>query len=170
VGHGKWFSITDIESHCSQWLQTLTLNRQLDNEWPMYHRVKVQRLADRGDKIVQTMPQAHEAAWELCQDMCEFLYRRYPQVYKIQRSKKDNIGWYGLGSVASIEMPSLGASYDLTREDPLTVSGETRRGKGSANIYQVAGLIQPADLNILMMGDDGQYHLVAMMLGIGGKY
>ncbi|KAF3009092.1 hypothetical protein E8E14_009002 [Neopestalotiopsis sp. 37M] len=118
----------------------------------MYHRVKVQRLADRGDKIVQTMPQAHEAAWELCQDMCEFLYRRYPQVYKIRRSEKDDVGWYGLGSVASIEMPSLGASYDLTREDPLTV----------------AGLIQPADLNILMMGDDGQYHLVAMMLGIGG--
>lgn len=94
----------------------------------MYHRVKVQRLADRGDKIVQTMPQAHEAAWELCQDMCEFLSSRYPQVYKIQRSEKDNIGWYGLGSVVSIEIPSLGASYDLTREDPLTVS---RRLDGS---------------------------------------
>lgn len=34
---------------------------------------------------------------------------------------------------------------------------------------KVAGLIQPADLNILMMGADGQYRLVAMMLGIGGK-
>lgn len=36
-------------------------------------------------------------------------------------------------------------------------------------IVKVAGLIQPADLNILMIGDDGQYRLVAMMLGIGGK-
>ncbi|ETS86552.1 hypothetical protein PFICI_00380 [Pestalotiopsis fici W106-1] len=124
----------------------------LDNEWPMYHRIKVQRLADRGNKIVQTMPQAREAAWELCQDLCEFLARRYPQVYNIRRSEKDYLGWYGLGSVVSVGMPSLGAFYDLTKEDPLTV----------------AGLIQPADLNILMMGEDGQYHLVAMMLGIGG--
>ena len=49
-------------------------------------------------------------------------------------------------------MPDLNASYDLTQEDPLVI----------------AGLIQPADINILVKGEDDYYQLVAMMLGIGG--
>lgn len=110
------------------------------------------RLAERGDKIVQTLPTAKAAAHELCQDLGEFLSRRYPQVYSTERSKHNTLGWNGEGSIIKIEMPALGASYDLTKEDPLTV----------------AGLIQPADLNILVKGDDGYYQLVAMMLGIGG--
>lgn len=125
---------------------------QLDKDWPLYHRLKVQRLADRGEKIVQTLPPAKDAAYELCQDLGEFLSRRYPQVYKIERSTKDTLGWFGKGSITRIEMPALGASYDLVKEDPLTV----------------AGLIQPADINILLPGQDGYYQLLAMMLGIGG--
>ncbi|KAH7140270.1 hypothetical protein B0J13DRAFT_637738 [Dactylonectria estremocensis] len=124
----------------------------LDKDWPLYHQTKVDRLADRGNKIVKTLPLARAAAHELCQDLGEFLSRRYPQVYSIERSNKDTLGWYGMGSITKIQMPALGASYDLTREDPLTV----------------AGLIQPADVNILTKGDDGYYQLVAMMLGIGG--
>lgn len=110
------------------------------------------RLAERGDKIVQTLPTAKAAAHELCQDLGEFLSRRYPQVYSTERSKHNTLGWNGEGSIIKIKIPALGASYDLTKEDPLTV----------------AGLIQPADLNILVKGDDGYYQLVAMMLGIGG--
>lgn len=95
---------------------------QLDKDWPMYHQMKVERLADRGEKAVQTLPEAREAAWELCQDLCEFLSRVYPQVYRIRRSGRDNKGWYGSGSIVSVEMPSLGASYDLMKDDSLTVS------------------------------------------------
>ncbi|KPM42696.1 hypothetical protein AK830_g3896 [Neonectria ditissima] len=124
----------------------------LDKDWPTYHRVKVARLAERGNKIVQTLPPAKAAAYELCQDLSEFLSRRYPQVYSIERSQKDALGWNGEGSITKIQMPALGASYDLTKEDPLTI----------------AGLIQPADVNILVKGEDGYYQLVAMMLGIGG--
>lgn len=80
------------------------------------------RLADRGEKVVQTLPKAKAAAHELCQDLGEFLSRRYPQVYTIQRSTTDTLGWYGLGSITRIDMPPLGASFDLTKEDPLTVS------------------------------------------------
>ena len=50
-------------------------------------------------------------------------------------------------------MPALNACYDLRTEDPLTV----------------AGLIQPADINLLVARGDGKYVLSAMMLGIGGK-
>ncbi|KUI70469.1 hypothetical protein VM1G_05853 [Cytospora mali] len=124
----------------------------LDNDWPLYHRIKVQRLADRGDKIVQTLPPAKAAAHELCQDLGEFLSRRYPQVYTIERSENDTLGWYRMGAILKIEMPALDASYDLTKEDPLTV----------------AGLIQPADINILLPVNDQYYRLSAMMLGIGG--
>lgn len=88
----------------------------------MYHSVKVKRLADRGEKVVQTLPQARAAAHELCQDLSEFLVRRYPQVYRVERSAKDNLGWGGKGSIVKIEMPPLGVSYDLTLQDPLTVS------------------------------------------------
>ncbi|KAI9725900.1 MAG: hypothetical protein M1834_009463 [Cirrosporium novae-zelandiae] len=124
----------------------------LDNEFPRYHRAKVARLADRGDKVVSTLPHAREAVRELCQDLSEFLSRRYPQVYNLTRSTTDQDGWYGEGSITKIEIPSLGASYDLTKEDPLTV----------------AGLIQPCDLNILVKQEDGQYQLSAMMIAIGG--
>lgn len=102
---------------------------QLDKDWPMYHQIKLERLADRGEKIVQTLPEAREAAWELCQDLCEFLSRRYPQVYRIRRSGRDNKGWYGSGSIVSVEMPSLGASYDLMKDDPLTVSVNSENSK-----------------------------------------
>lgn len=112
----------------------------------------MQRLSERGEKIVKTLPPARAAAHELCQDLGEFLSRRYPQIYTVQRSKKDDGGWFGLGSIMRIDMPALEVSYDLTKEDPLTV----------------AGLIQPADTNILVPGKDGYYQLVAMMLGIGG--
>jgi hypothetical protein len=35
-------------------------------------------------------------------------------------------------------------------------------------MVKIAGLIHPADINILFKGSDGFYHLDAMMLGIGG--
>ena len=101
---------------------------------------------------MQTLPAAREAVHELCQDLCEFLSRRYPTVYRVERSKNDRLGWYNTGTISAISMPSLGVSYDLATEDP---------------IY-VAGMIQPADINILLKGSDGQYVMSAMMLGIGG--
>ena len=101
---------------------------------------------------MQTLSAAREAAHELCQDLCEFLSRRYPTIYTIQRSKADRLGWYGEGSITAISMPFLGVSYNLATEDPL----------------YVAGMIQPADINILLKGEDGQYVMSAMMLGIGG--
>ncbi|RFU28100.1 hypothetical protein B7463_g8239, partial [Scytalidium lignicola] len=124
----------------------------LDNQFPRYHRAKIARLAERGDRIVKTLPSAQEAAKELCQDLSEFLSRRYPQLYKITRSKTDHNGWYNEGSIVRITIPAVEADYDLTREDPLTV----------------AGLLQPADLNILLKAPNNEYILSGMMLGIGG--
>jgi hypothetical protein len=124
----------------------------LDNQFPRYHAAKVARLADRGDKIVGTLPCATDAARELCQDLAEYLSARYPQVYHVTRSASDKDGWDGKGSITRVEMPSLGASYDLVNEDPMTV----------------AGLLQPTDLNILTKLPDGQYQLSAVMFGIGG--
>jgi hypothetical protein len=93
----------------------------LDNDWPKYHQLKIQRLAERGNRIVQTLSQARTAACELCQDLAEFLSRRYPQVYTIERSRDNALGWYGLGAITRISMSTQGASYDLIKEDPLTV-------------------------------------------------
>lgn len=118
----------------------------------MYHQKKIERLAIRGAKANECLPHAREAAAELCQDLCEFLSRRYPQVYIIARSTTDRDGWYGLGSITKIAIPALKAYYDLATEDPLTI----------------AGMIQPADVNILIKQEDGQYQLSAMMLGLGG--
>ena len=102
--------------------------------------MKKARIADRGDKSVRTLPVAQAAARELCQDLSEFLSRRYPHIYTTQRSKTDRDGWYEAGSITKIEIPALAASYDLTKEDPLTV----------------AGMLQQADINILVKGEDGQ--------------
>lgn len=70
---------------------------------------------------MKTLPVARQAAYELCQDLCEFVSRRYPTVYTVERSQRDVLGWYGDGSITKITMSDPSATYDLQIEDSLFV-------------------------------------------------
>lgn len=58
-------------------------------------------------------------------ELSEYLSRRYPDVYRVERKpkEKDDYGWYNEGQIHTIEIVPLGVTYDLDRDDPMTVSG-----------------------------------------------
>lgn len=64
------------------------------------------------------------AAQELVYELSEYLSRRYPDTYSVDRHppRSDDFGWYGEGQIKRITITPLGASYDLDIEDPMAVS------------------------------------------------
>lgn len=117
----------------------------MDNQLPKYHAIKSKRVALNGDKCVRTLPardgipsgadagsSAHVivyamliavcAAKEAVLELAEYLSRRYPQVYSVER-RHDNTGWYGQGQIKSITVMPVDATYDLDHEDPMKVAG-----------------------------------------------
>ncbi|TFY50416.1 hypothetical protein EVG20_g11532, partial [Dentipellis fragilis] len=84
----------------------------------------------------------------------EFLSRRYPQVYSVERAdaEKGAVGWGGLGRIKRITVLPVWETYDLEKEDPMRVS---------------ALLIQD-DLAIMIEGKDGQYYLQAGAIVVPG--
>ncbi|KAA1466040.1 hypothetical protein DENSPDRAFT_876198 [Dentipellis sp. KUC8613] len=122
------------------------------------------RIQALGDKLVQVLPNDRpdlvaggaEAAAELVQELAEFLSRRYPQVYTVERAdaEKGAVGWDGLGRIKRITVVPVGDTYDLEKEDPMTVS---------------ALLIQD-DLAIMIEGKDGQYYLQAGAIVVPGSW
>ena len=57
--------------------------------------------------------------------MAEYLSRRFPQVYSVERKPHvaDDFGWYGDGEIHTITIAPLGVTYDLSVEDPMSVAG-----------------------------------------------
>ncbi|EPQ59518.1 hypothetical protein GLOTRDRAFT_136372 [Gloeophyllum trabeum ATCC 11539] len=134
---------------------------QLDNEFPQYHKIKTHRAKTRGDRVVRTLPDrpgivrsGDLAAKELVHELAEYLSRRYPTTYKVERgSKKDEgFGWYGLPQIRTITIVPVGATYDLDSEDPMKVSG----------------LLIQDDLALMVEGSDGRYYFQAGAIMLPG--
>lgn len=79
------------------------------------------------------------------------LYRRYPNVYTVERDVKGSGGWYGEGRIIRITVLPVNATYDLKTEDPM----------------KVAGLLVQDDLAIMLEGNDGVYYLRAGAIIVG---
>jgi hypothetical protein len=64
------------------------------------------------------------AAKELMYDLAEFLVRRYPEIYSVARhdTQLGDFGWYGEGQIHTITIKPLGITYDLDKEDPMTMA------------------------------------------------
>ncbi|KAL6707823.1 hypothetical protein ACN47E_003723 [Coniothyrium glycines] len=135
--HGPKYNITmGLRSmHWDEWIE-------LDNEFPKYHALKAQRIAERGSKCSKTAPEAWDAACELLQELAAYLPERYPSMYT--RTAE------GLANLAT------GERFDVRREhlaeDPM----------------QLAARLVQDDLAIMLERDDGQYYLLAGSILLAG--
>ncbi|KAH6670908.1 hypothetical protein F5X68DRAFT_175457 [Plectosphaerella plurivora] len=108
---------------------------EMDNQYPKFHADKARRLADRGAQISRTDPEAYAAAYELLDELTEYLPARYPSVFCRTANGIDNL-WSG-ESFNTTERP--------LKEDPITIC---------------ARLIQD-DLAIMVPRPDGRYYLLS---------
>ncbi|KZT40124.1 hypothetical protein SISSUDRAFT_1044744 [Sistotremastrum suecicum HHB10207 ss-3] len=126
---------------------------ELDNQFRSYHRIRSHRVATKGTDAVRTLPARDGvpsgalAAKELVHELSEYLSRRYPHVYRVERkpAQKDDFGWYNEGEIKTIEIIPIGVTYDLERDDPMTISG----------------LLIQDDLALMLEGKDGRYYFQA---------
>ncbi|KAF8913576.1 hypothetical protein CPB85DRAFT_555710 [Mucidula mucida] len=116
---------------------------EVDDQLPHFHRIRVHRVNLRGSKLVMALPPSdivkvdgRAAAAELVEELAEYLSRRYPKIYSVERR---------LGRIRRITMIPVNATYDLEEEDPMTV----------------AGLLIQDDIALLLEGNDGVYYIRA---------
>ncbi|KAG8922526.1 hypothetical protein FRC01_013921 [Tulasnella sp. 417] len=135
---------------------------ELDNRFAEYHSIKVARTLTRGNKCVQTLP-AHDgigsgvdAAKETVYELAEYLSRRYPNIYAVERHEPSpgDFGWCGQGQIKTVNIVPLGAAYDLDEEDSM----------------KVAGLLIPDDLALMLPGPDGKHYLQAGSICLAGSW
>ncbi|KAG8894085.1 hypothetical protein FRB99_001528 [Tulasnella sp. 403] len=135
---------------------------ELDNQFPKFHRIKSWRVKEYPGRCVKTAP-AREglssgelAAKETVHELAEFLSRRYPQVYSVTRRSPapSDFGWYGEGEIESITIVPLDVTYDLEKDDSMTV----------------AGLLVQDDLALLLPGPDKKHYLQAGSICLAGSW
>jgi hypothetical protein len=108
---------------------------EMDNQYPKFHADKARRIAERGAQCSRTDPEALAAAYELLDELADYLPARYPSVFRRTTTGIDNL-WSG-------------ESFDTTerplREDPITIC---------------ARLVQD-DLAVMVPRPDGRYYLLS---------
>ena len=108
---------------------------ELDNHYPRYHADKKRRIAERGEKVCRTAPEAYPAAVELLEELTDYLPARYPSLFRRTEVGIDNL-WSG-ESFNIVQRPLA--------EDPMRTCSR---------------LVQD-DLAIMIERADGQYYLLA---------
>jgi hypothetical protein len=128
--------------HWDEWIE-------LDNEYMKYHKLKAERIAERGAKCVKTAPEAEAAARELLEELCGYLPERYPSVF--QRVEG--------GGVKGMKNLATGEVFDVERLE--------RNGQKEDAMEMCARMIQD-DLAIMIEKEDGQYYLLAGAILLAG--
>ncbi|RLV94345.1 hypothetical protein JA1_001833 [Spathaspora sp. JA1] len=114
---------------------------ELDNEWPAYHEQKLQRLSsDLGKTLYDISPRAKDASWELLRELCGYLPKRYPTLFKFENEV--------------MEILLTGEKFDLNDENLNPVVA-------SAKFLQ-------DDVAIIVENDDGAYSLEAGCVCLAG--
>lgn len=108
---------------------------ELDNQFLDFHMEKSRRIAELGGKIAQTTPLGLDGAYELLEELCDYLPHRYPSLFQKTPVGIDNLLTGEKFNV--IERP--------LQQDPM----------------QMAARLVQDDLVITVENPDGQYHLRA---------
>lgn len=135
---------------------------ELDSRFAEYHSIKAARVQRRGNKCIQSLPardgigSGAEAAKEAVYELSEYLSRRYPSVYAVERHQPSlgDFGWYGDGQIKTVTILPLGVTYNLDEEDSM----------------KVAGLLAPDDLALMLSGPDGKHYLQAGSICLAGSW
>lgn len=115
---------------------------ELDNEWRSFHQQKLDRIAERGSRLIMVHELAKDAAQETLELLSKYLTKRYPSLFRYTNEKEENIELLVTGEVYPI----------LHSDDPL----------------KYAALLIQDDLAIMMEGPDGLYYLRAGAICLAG--
>ena len=108
---------------------------ELDNEWRLFHQQKLDRIVDRGSRLIMVDEMAKDAAQETLELLAKYLTKRYPSLFRFTNDKEE-----------AIEVIATGEVYPICNsDDPLKYSS----------------LLIQDDLAIMMEGSDGLYYLLA---------
>lgn len=115
---------------------------ELDNEWLSYHQQKLERIAERGDRLIMVHDTAKDAAQETLELMSKYVTRRYPTLFR----------------------------YTDDREEAILIieTGEVYPIRNSPDPMKYAALLVQDDLAIMMEGPDGLYYLRAGAICLAG--
>ncbi|KAL6715178.1 hypothetical protein ACLMJK_007442 [Lecanora helva] len=115
---------------------------ELDNHYLRFHADKARRIKEREEKCCHTAPEAMDGAIELLEELCDYLPRRYPTLFRATPTGIHNLATNETFNITQRPLP----------EDPMTTS---------------ARLIQD-DLAIMFEKPDGQYYLLAGAILLAG--
>ncbi|KAG6333198.1 hypothetical protein ID866_5889 [Astraeus odoratus] len=161
----------------SEWIE-------LDSEFTTYHRIRDFRLRTCGKNVLEVLPTREndasgsvtvvggaQAAKELAYELAEYLPRRYPSSFRIERLPSSaavpSIGdiplsWDGMMPVRTIEVVETGITYDLG-----VLEGLEGVRMGEEALRVVNGLTQD-DFTIMIEGSDGKYYFQAGLVCVPG--
>jgi alpha-1,2-mannosyltransferase len=133
--------------HITMGLRTMAWDEwiELDNEFLSYHTLKAARVAECGEKVVKTAPEAYPAALELLEEVVSYLPQRYPGLYRTTAVGMEN----------------------LTTNEKFNVQEETVNGSKEDPMSLCARMVQD-DLAIMVEKEDGQYYLLAGAILLAG--
>ncbi|KAI4710377.1 hypothetical protein J4E89_004832 [Alternaria sp. Ai002NY15] len=144
--HGPKYNIT-MGLRNMQWDEWI----ELDNQYMEFHRLKAERIEERGAKCIKTAPEAVPAAVELLEELSSYLPQRYPTVFQtIPPSEGTKNGFRNLAT---------GEIFDVERLE--------RNGVKEDAMEMCARLVQD-DLAIMVEKEDGQYYLLAGAILLAG--
>ncbi|KAG6843960.1 hypothetical protein H0H87_011382 [Tephrocybe sp. NHM501043] len=129
---------------------------ELDNEFEKYYRIREHRIRTRGETVIKVLPETPgvvgsgaDAAIETVHEIAEYLSRRFPATFSIERHSLDKTvlhqGWDGLPPVKSVKIRPLGVSYEL----PLDVDGDANAAVRALEIASL--LLEPSDKEKLQL-------------------
>ena len=117
---------------------------ELDNQFPYFHAEKSRRIADLGGRIAQTSPEGLHGAYELLEELSDYLPQRYPSLFV-----KTPVG---------LDNPVTGERFNIMErplnEDPM----------------QMAARLVQDDLVVMTEKADGQYYLSGGAVAMPGLW
>lgn len=115
---------------------------ELDNEWLSYHQQKLNRINERGHRLIMVHDMAQDAAQETLELLSKYLVGRYPSLFQYTDEKGEAIRILATNEVYPI----------VNSDDPMKYSG----------------LLVQDDLAIMMESTDGLYYLRAGNICLAG--
>lgn len=147
---------------------------EIDNQFENYHRIRSHRIRTRGHGAIRVLPETpgkvasgKDAAIELLHELAEYLSRRYPKVYHVERhtltppvAQGQGHGWEGAPPIRKVTVVPLGVTYDL----PLTAPDVDTAEKA----LEIAALLIQEDLALMVEGKDGKFYFQAGIVCVPG--
>ncbi|KAF9008860.1 hypothetical protein BDQ17DRAFT_1275100 [Cyathus striatus] len=146
---------------------------ELDSQYETYQRIRKHRIQTRGPSAIRVLGDdvnpgvvhgGGEAAIELVHELAEYLSRRYPQSFKIERhiAKTDEpLGWNDLPSIKEVTVIPLSTTHRL----PLNINDGERAPERA---MEIAALLIQDDLALMVEGTDGRYYFQAGAICVPG--